>query len=431
MLKRLKRRFILLNMLLVGLAVAVMFGAACVLTYRSGQSEIDRALENALRRNDRWGEQRQEEVPGEPPAGEDPGDLPAGEDDAGDVRLPFIGGRDQLSFVYTVTVVVKADGTYQREDVFGAEIDDEVLAQAGEKATGAKRESGTLRSAGLAWRRIAAPEGGTRVAFASTDHLRQSMRQTALVSGAASLIGLLLFFGVSYLLAGVVIRPTAEAWEQQKRFVADASHDLKTPLTVILANADILREQPEKTVGEQMQWVNGTAEEAERMRGLVNEMLELARSEDRRAVALAPLSVSDLCERTVLQFEPVAFEKGVELEAEIAPDVVIPAHEESFVRLLHILVDNAVKYSPRGETVKITLAPRGNGTELSVRNGGAPIAPEDLPHLFERFYRADKARSVGGFGLGLSIAKQLAGNMKGKIAVTSNERDGTVFTVRF
>ena len=429
MLKRLKWRFILLNMLLVGLAVAVMFGAACVLTYRSGRNEIDRALEKALRIGDQRGEppagERPEEDTGEPPLREDRGE------ENGDIRLPSIGDKDAISYVYTVTVVVKEDGSYLREDIFGAEIDGATLSQAVEKATASQSESGTLRALGLSWRRVSGEGGTVRIAFASTDHLSQTMRRTALISGAASLLGLLLFFGVSYLLAGVVIRPTAEAWEQQKRFVADASHDLKTPLTVILANTDILREQSERTVAEQMQWVNATAEEAEHMRSLVNEMLELARSEDRRVLPLSPLSVSDLCERTVLQFEPVAFERGVAIDAAIAPDVVIPAHEESFVRLLHILVDNAVKYSPRGETVRIALMPRGNGAELSVRNGGTPISPEDLPHLFERFYRADKARSMGGFGLGLSIAKRLTEAMKGRITVTSDEREGTVFTVRF
>lgn len=430
MLKRLKWRFILLNMLLVGVAVAVMFGAVCILTYRSGRAQIDRALETGLRtgdpRNDRTRPENGGTVP-EPPAGE-PGENAQTDRD---VRLPNIGGKEEISYVYTVTVNVSPDGSYTREDIFGADIDDDVLGQAVEKAIAAKNDHGTLRSPGLAWKRVATPDG-TRIVFASTDHLSGTMRTTALIFGAVCLGSLLLFFGVSYLLAGVVIRPTAEAWEQQKRFVADASHDLKTPLTVILANADILRAQPGSTVGEQMQWVDGTAEEAERMKGLVNQMLELAKSEDaQRAPTLAPLSLSELTEQTVLQFEPVAFDKGVAVQSEIAAGVTLPSHEESYVRLLHILFDNAIKYSPEGETVTVTLSPRGNGAELAVRNFGTPISAEDLPHLFERFYRADKARSVGGFGLGLSIAKQLTENLKGKITVTSSERDGTVFTVRF
>lgn len=431
MLKRLKWRFILLNMLLVGVAVAVMFGAVCVLTYRSGRMQIDRAIENGLRagdpRNDRTRPENGGTVP-EPPAGE-----PAENADAatGDVRLPNIGGKEEISYVYTVTVRVSPDGSYTREDIFGADIDDDVLGQAVEKAIAAKSDSGTLRSLNLAWKRAATPDG-TRIVFASTDHLSDTMRSTALIFGAVCLGSLLLFFGVSYLLAGVVIRPTAKAWEQQRRFVADASHDLKTPLTVILANADILREQPGSTVAEQMQWVDGTTEEAERMKGLVNQMLELAKSEDaQRAPTLSPISLSELTEQTVLQFEPVAFDKGVTVQSEIAAGVTLPSHEESYVRLLHILLDNAIKYSPEGETVTVTLSPRGNGAELAVRNFGAPISAEDLPHLFERFYRADKARSVGGFGLGLSIAQSLAANLRGKISVTSSEAEGTVFTVRF
>ena len=439
MLKRLKRRFILINMALVSVAVAVMFGAVCVLTYRSGRAQIDRAVSSALFADVRGGalpDERPREEEGAAPSGTEPAGNPSAEDppardDRGDVRLPKIGGNEKISYVYTATVIVRSDGSYVREDFFGADIEDAVLEQAVEKAIAAKRNRGTVRSLHLAWERVAVPEG-TKIVFASTDHLVATMRTTAIISGAVSLGSLLLFFGVSYLLAGLAIQPTAEAWEKQKQFVADASHDLKTPLTVILANADILRSQPDSAVSEQMQWVEGTAEEAERMRKMVNQLLELAKSEDmRESVALEPMSVSDLAERAALQFEPVAFERGITIESEIAPNVIIPCHEDSAVRLFQSLIDNAVKYSPDGETVTVRLEPHGSGAVFSVRNYGTPIPPEDLPHLFERFYRADKARSVGGFGLGLSIAKNLAERLRGKISVTSSAEGGTVFSVRF
>ncbi len=439
MLKRLKRRFILINMLLVGVAVAVMFGAVCVLTYRNARSQVDRAIENALRVADSGGQQRPWESGEEPPAGEAPGSEnqpdapngPRGEDRGRDIRLPSIGGKDEISYVYTVTVILHDDGSYTRLDMFGADMEDEILDQAVAKVAATSKSSGTIRSLNLAWRRVPATDGAC-VVFASTDYLSDSLRSTAIISGAVCVGSLLLFFGVSYVLAGIVIRPTAEAWEKQKRFVADASHDLKTPLTVILANADILRAKPSATVGEQMQWVEGTAEEAERMRGLVNQMLELAKSEDaQRTLTLSPLSLSELTERTVLQFEPLAFERGITLESEIDPNVILPSHSETFVRLAHILLDNAVKYSPDNAAVTVRLQAHGTGAVFSVQNFGTPISPNDLPHLFERFWRADKARSVGGFGLGLSIAKNLAEALRGKISVTSTLQTGTVFSVRF
>ena len=422
MLKRLKWRFILINMLLVGVAVALMFGVVCGLTYRAERTQIDRAVENALF--------DARPLDSSLPVGEAPPNLPTSDGSGPDVRLPSIGGKDGISYVYTVTVLVLPDGSYLREDIFGADMDDQTLSAAVEKALGSARQSGNIRALNLAWKRMPTPQG-TKIVFASTDHLNDSVRSTAIISGAVSLGSLLLFFGVAYLLAGLVIRPTSQAWEKQKRFVADASHDLKTPLTVILANTDILRASPSATVAEQMQWVESTAEEAERMRGLVNQMLELAKSEDlQHTLVLSPLSLSDLCERTVLQFEPVAFDRGIRIDSDIATDVVLPCHEETFVRLAYILLDNAIKYSPDGEPVTVSLVPHGSGAVFSVKNLGNPISPEDLPHLFERFYRADKARSVGGFGLGLSIAKNLAESLHAKISVASSS-DGTVFTVKF
>ena len=431
MLKKLRIRFILVNMLLVGVALALMFGAVFALTYRSERGQIDRAIEKIL--SDRRPMDREQNLPrgeegSEPPEGiEPPEDMAA---DDRDVRLPYMGRDEEISYVYTVTVRVLPDGSYLREDIFGADMDDEILSTAVETVLSTEKTSGSIASLHLEWRK-SVEGGGTRIVFASTDHLHEALRSTALISGAVTLASLALFLALSYLLSGIAIRPVARAWDQQKQFVADASHDLKTPLTVILANSDILRAHPEETVADQMQWVEGTAEEAERMRGLVDEMLELARSEDlNRRPALSELPLSDLCEGTVLQFEPIAFEKGVRLESNVQSDVRALCHEETFVRLAHILIDNAIKYSPAGDAVTVTLQnPTRNTVQFSVKNGGTPISPEDLPHLFERFYRADKARTVGGHGLGLSIAKNLAESLGGKIAVRSDAESGTVFTV--
>lgn len=435
MLKRLKRRFILINMLSVSVAVLLIFAAICVMTYRSGRAEIDRAVEAALRVNPQEEPRKNGDSSDLPPdvaprlEGEDGRTLTVDER-GGEGRVPRIGNTDGNSYVYTVAVTVGPDGTLFRDRVFAADMDDETLQTAVEQALSSGRESGSIRSLALVWKMTDTPFG-KRIVFASTELLSETFRSTALISGAVCLASLLLFFIISYILAGRVIRPTSRAWEQQKRFVADASHDLKTPLTVILANVGILKNCPEATVGEQMQWIDGTAEEAERMRGLVNRMLELARSEDaRQDTALRPVAVSEVVERVLLQFEPVAFERGLEIDASVAEGIELPSQEDALVRLIHILMDNAVKYSPEGEKITVALVPTRTGASLTVQNRGTPIPPEDLPHLFERFYRADKARSVGGFGLGLSIAKNLADSLRAGLTVSSTETDGTVFTLQ-
>lgn len=180
----------------------------------------------------------------------------------------------------------------------------------------------------------------------------------------------------------------------------------------------------------QLKWIESTEEEAQYMRGLVDRMLELAKSEDMGTKAmLSDLDISELSQRVILQFEPVAFERQVTIESDITPEVRIKAEMESYVRLIHILIDNAIKYSPEGGRVTVRLSVAKQTARLSVHNEGDAIPAEDLPHIFERFYRADKARGTGGYGLGLSIAKNIAEAMGGKISAESSPAHGTVFTV--
>ena len=242
------------------------------------------------------------------------------------------------------------------------------------------------------------------------------------------------FFLISLLLSGLALRPAERAWEQQRRFVADASHELKTPLTVILTNTGILLRHPEQTVAQQRKWVEYIREEAQRMRELVEDLLFLARHDAGRDQAPAQtVDLAELLWSALLPFEPVAFEQGVTLESGIQSGVTVRGRSEELRRLAAILLDNAVKYAgPQGQ-VRVALA-RGEkgGACLTVRNTGPAIPPEHLEHLFERFYRADnsRARSSGGYGLGLAIAKSIVDSHRGTITVQSREEEGTCFTVR-
>ncbi|MBQ8357838.1 MAG: HAMP domain-containing histidine kinase [Clostridia bacterium] len=409
MLGKLRRKFILINMLLVGVTVLFVFGAVLILTYRAERAEIDLALEEAMRFTDSE----------KPPVGGEP---------LGD-RIQ-LGGREPVSVVPAVAVRVSDAGEIIGSFGNGAEMEDDILAAAVSAVQAKGRERGTLSDMGLRYRMRQTPEG-VLMAFASSAPLYTSVRNTALIAGGVCAAALVLFFLISYYLSGVVIRPIAQAWEGQRRFVADASHDLRTPLTVILANLDILRLHEKESVSSQMRWIRGAAEEAERMRGLTCQMLDLARSEDLgEHLALIPTNVSELTERSLLQFEPVAFEKQITLEGEIAPDVILDSHGDSFVRMLHILIDNGLKYTKNGGTVRVFLTTRGREISLSVHNE-AVIEPAELPHIFERFWRADKTRGKGGWGLGLSIAKNLAEALGGTIRVRSTPESGTQFTVTF
>lgn len=147
---------------------------------------------------------------------------------------------------------------------------------------------------------------------------------------------------------------------------------------------------------------------------------------------LSKINISEIAERSALTFEPVAFEKNVNIATAISPNIIINSEPALFDRLLHILLDNAVKHAEKGSTVKLVLGKDGVHTVIFVNNTGDIIAPEDLPHIFDRFYRADKSRTdTGGYGLGLAIAKNILKTLGGSISVTSDSVSGTTFRVYF
>ena len=313
---------------------------------------------------------------------------------------------------------------------FNAVLDEETVVRAVEEALAAGRESGRLEGLGL---RFLIRSGGNRLelAFAGMDWERGAVRRQALATAlilAAALPG---FFVVSVLLSRWLVRPVEESWRRQQQFVADASHELKTPLTVLLADADILLGHPDDTIRSQSRWVEHLRDEGLRMKGLVEDLLFLARGDaGDRERPRGRVELSQVCEGCVMSFEPLAFEAGLVLESSVVPGVGVTGDGEELRRLCAILLDNACKYCGPGGTVRVTLEGGGEAA-LTVHNTGEPIPAEDQAHLFERFYRADAARGreKGGYGLGLSIAAAIVERHGGKIAVRSTAGEGTAFTV--
>ena len=235
-----------------------------------------------------------------------------------------------------------------------------------------------------------------------------------------ALAALPVLLGIAAAASRWVTRPVERAWRQQRQFLSDASHELKTPLTVILSNAELLEGAalPEKPA----RWSGNIRCEAEQMRTLVEQMLTLARADNGvRPAAMEPVNFSDVATECVLSFEPVAFEAGKPLEDHVAEDVTVTGDKDRLRHLISILLDNAVKYGAPGGTITLTLERTERQARLTVANPGDPIPPEHLPHLFERFYRADSSRGEqSGFGLGLSIADTIAREHKGSLRAESD-----------
>ena len=278
-------------------------------------------------------------------------------------------------------------------------------------------DSGTLDEYHLRYLR---QTGYATTAIAFTDTYLEYTSLRTLLS-ACSLVGsvaLVVLFLCSYLLSGVVTKPVGAAWAQQEQFLSDASHELKTPLTVILSSADLLRRS---AAPEQEAYIDNIQAESRRMRSLVEDMLTLFRAQ--KSAGTLPDTTADVSETAVtaaLRFEPVAFEAGHLLEYDIAPGLSARGDGARLGQALAVLLDNAVKYAAPGTPIQLDAARQGSRAVLAVTNRGEDIPADKLPHIFDRFYRADEARTDGSsFGLGLAIAKAIVDAHRGTIRCES------------
>ena len=406
MLHRLRLKFILTNMLLVTVVLLAVFGALMISTARQLERESMAAMNLALRQG------------GIPPQLE--------------VQMPDQGEREWRWAIPVFCVTVTEDGTLALGEGSQVKVSEETLAQAVQEVQETQVPSGTLRNLGLRFQEEQLPDGRTRIAFSDLSWERVSLTRLMISSLLIGAGALAVFFAISLFLARLSLKPVERAWTQQRQFIADASHELKTPLTVILANTGIMAAHPSATVSSQQKWLGYIQEEAQRMKVLVEDMLFLAKHDGtERPKDLQIVNFSDLVTGCVLRFESVAFERQVKLESQLQEGLFVSGEQDSLERLTMILLDNAVKYAGESGEVDATLSRRQERVVLTVRNTGEPIAPEHLPHLFERFYRADGSRSrkEGGYGLGLAIAQTIAESHRGQIEVRSSREEGTVFTV--
>lgn len=252
---------------------------------------------------------------------------------------------------------------------------------------------------------------------------------------ALAFILLILILLLCEFMARRSILPVDEAIRTQQQFIADASHELKTPIAVILANLDILKSSPEKTVQESSKWIDSTKSEANRMSKLVNEMLFLARSDAAMDMHynFRLINFSDVVEEVVLTTEALAYERNIRLETDLEELSQVVGDFERLKQVVMILVENATKYVDENGTIRVKLTTGPRRTEvLTVTNSGTPIPAEKAEHIFERFYRVDESRvrEKGGYGLGLSIAQKIVEKHNGEISLAFSNENGTCFAVK-
>ena len=414
MLTKLKVKLTLINMTFVSVVLLILFAIICLNSYHTARDEVKYALDLALTEAIEDIDIQQEIGEGES----------SGAESAGDTEYAEEHGIRAINVATVVVLIQEKDGhleTTLLEDQSDDDVvmSEEALETAAADAYASSESHGRLPEQNLFFMKREGSRG-MKVAFADTTFYDEEVRESIFNAVMLFTMGVTIMLVISVVLSNIVVEPVRKAWEQQRQFIADASHELKTPLTVILTNNEILLSDMDKSNEKQRKWVENTQAEAEHMKHLIDDLLFLARSdeaaEEGRTAVMSNLLFSDLVTDVTLQFEPILFEAGKILSTDIENDIYMECDGTQMKQLLYILLDNAVKYAGDHGTIYVSLEMQGIRPCLTVANTGEVIDSSDIEHMFDRFYRTDKARTQeGGYGLGLSIAKTIVENHGGRL----------------
>lgn len=430
MIKILRRKLIITSMVSLLLVLLVIEGIVGGLYFKKIMSDADSVL-NILKENDgRFPEPVPPDEDGEMP--EEPGDItdenlkegrPGSKNDMGmmSAEMPY-----ESRFF---SVVLNEEGGMISADTGKvASVDTTTAGEYAKKVWESRKTQGFIDN----YRYLvceSADGSGVRIIFLNRSR-ELSNFNTLIISGlAVTALGLAAVFVLIVFLSKYITKPFVENYEKQRRFITDAGHELKTPLTIIDADAEVL----EMDIGEN-EWLRDIQGQSRRLADLTNDLIALSRMEESRtASCMVEFPFSDMVEEAVSTFQALEKTQNKTLESKITPMISLCGDEKALRRLVMILLDNAVKYSEDGGKIKVCLEKEKKRICLSVYNTTAFIAREHLEHLFDRFYRTDSSRNsgTGGYGLGLSIAAATVEAHKGKISAVTEDEKSLMITVTF
>ena len=407
MIRKLRAKLIIASLLSLLLVLSVIIGVAGVLNYTSLVSDADSVLA-ILREND-----------GTFPLGDPPG----GKDRFREGRrfspeLPYESRYFTVFLSESGSVISVNTGKIAAVDTSTA-IDYAVEAVA----------SGAARGFADDYRFTVYASGEeTHVVFLDCGRELGSFRSFLATSAAVSAAGLLAVTLLLIFFSGRIVKPFSENYEKQRRFITDAGHELKTPLTIIDADAEVL----EMDLGEN-EWLGDIRTQTKRLAELTNSLILLSRMEEQPRMEKIEFPLSDVVEETVETFQALARTRGKTLSSRVQPMLSMNGDEKAIRQLFTILLDNAVKYADEGGRIEAVLEKQKNTLRLSVFNTAESVSRESLAHLFDRFYRADASRNsgTGGYGLGLSIASAVVAAHRGKISASSPDGKSLRITAVF
>jgi signal transduction histidine kinase len=338
---------------------------------------------------------------------------------------PFPDSRDAFG-----SVIMETDDKGQMVKLFSyTEVDESNFESAAVQLFQGTLDRGKIKIGytSYAYLKHSVPSG-MRVVLVDRSSAADSLKGLLMIFLWVGGVSLLVLFGISLFFASRAVKPIQSAFEKQQQFVADASHELRTPLTVIRTQLALLGDHADP---QEQKWLRGIRTETEQMTSLITDMLDLAKLDHGISAVRLETSLNDLMENCLLSYEAVFFEKSVDVAVEATSEVRVFADPAGVRRILVILLDNAVKYTPPGGQVDLRLGSERQRAVLSVRNTGEGVPEDQLEAIFDRFVRLDASRTkaTGGYGLGLAIARAIAEQNGGSLKADSIPGEWTQMTL--
>lgn len=404
MIKKLKLKFIVLAMISLFVLLAVIVAGMNIINYSTVVSEADEILSFLSENNGAFPDRGIKPPP--------------------NMNMPkhFSPETPYESRYFSVLISDTGD-IIKAETERIISVDEETAKSYAEAVIASGKDSGFINDYRY---NITSARSGKRITFLDCGRKLQAFNSFMLASIFMSAVGFIAVSAVIIILSGRIIKPVAESYEKQKRFITDAGHELKTPLTIINANVALLEADPEDA-----DCLSDIKQQSERLATLTNNLVYLAKLDEKEnSIERVELPFSDIISETVSSFRAIAQAQNKELVCSIQPLLSIKGNHIALQQLVTVLADNALKYSPENSSIEITLRKRNRSIELIVSNSSvSPVKKENLPHIFDRFYRTDSSRNsgTGGHGIGLSVAQKIVEAHNGKIsASTTNGWDFSV-----
>ena len=430
MTKQLRKRIMIILMLLLSTTFIAIIFAINLGINRSNRNMANASLQFLMQREDHPGiapEDIQDDNKTDANAPDSANENYHRPFDIPDINAPSARRHIELSSAHYIFVKYSKNNELESIDnTLSDSYTDEVIEEYCTQILASNKKEGTIEDL-----RYMVRENKDNILIAFIDHSSavQSIKMVHVISLVSGILALAFFAFISYMLSGWMVKPVEEAFTKQKQFISDASHELKTPIAVILSNSELLEDQ----IGENKQLIY-IKNECDRMHELVSSLLTLTRLDQTpyKDMERNDFCISDTILERILPMESVAFEKGVMMDYEnVTPALHYYGVREQIGQVAAILIDNAITYTDKDGTITISLWQTSHHVNLTVANTGKEIPVSEREKLFERFYRSDESRhrANGHFGLGLSIAKTIVTNHKGQISVDC--ADGvTTFTVK-